>query len=91
MAKPVVMPFRAVLHEAGLVASKEVPVAHNRSGSKNHRWKGGVRVRKDGYVLIYSPGHPFASKNFVLEHRLVMEAHLGRILSSDPWLKRRKA
>jgi transcriptional regulator with AAA-type ATPase domain len=40
-----------------------------------------VRVRKDGYVLIYSPGHPFASKNFVLEHRLVMEAHLGRILS----------
>ena len=52
-------------------------------GAKNPRWKGGRRKRKDGYVLVYAPGHPFAARNFVLEHRLVMEAHLGRYLTPD--------
>lgn len=50
-------------------------------GEKNGRWKGGRRTRKDGYVMRYAPGHPYAYKNFVLEHRLVMEKHLGRFLS----------
>src|SRR3990167_6443692 len=52
----------------------------NRSGSRNSRWKGGRRKRKDGYILVYSPGHPYACKNFVLEHRLVMEQHISRHL-----------
>src|SRR3990167_9380890 len=54
----------------------------DRSGSNNSRWKGGRRIRKDGYVMQYAPGHPHASRNFMLEHRLVMEKHIGRIL--DP-------
>lgn len=52
-------------------------------GPKNSRWKGGRRIRKDGYVLAYSPGHPYACKNFVLEHRLVMERAIGRHLHPD--------
>lgn len=54
-----------------------------RSGAKNSRWKGGRRKRKDGYIVVYTPGHPHANKNYVLEHRLVMERHLGRILEPD--------
>lgn len=51
-------------------------------GSKHPRWKGGVRRRSDGYVSIYSPKHPFRSTTgTVLEHRLVMEKHLGRYLT----------
>lgn len=51
-----------------------------RAGPNNGRWQGGRRKRKDGYILVYSPGHPYANKNFVLEHRLVMERRLGRFL-----------
>lgn len=37
----------------------------------------------DGYVYIRSPSHPNRTKlGYVLEHRLVMEAHIGRLL--DP-------
>jgi hypothetical protein len=55
--------------------------AGSQSGQKNHEWKGGRRLDSDGYVLIYAPDHPCANNNgCVREHRLVMEAHLGRYL-----------
>lgn len=48
---------------------------------KNHFWKGGISYHSKGYILLLRPNHPFASKeNYVLEHRLVMEQHLGRVL-----------
>jgi hypothetical protein len=53
---------------------------YDRSGERNPRWKGGRRVRRDGYVVVYAPDHPYAYRNFVLEHRLVMEKALGRFL-----------
>ena len=53
------------------------------SGAKNPRWRGGRRKRPDGYIDCYSPGHPHADRNRVLEHRLVMERHLGRYLTPD--------
>lgn len=56
---------------------------YDRNGNKNPRWKGGRRKRKDGYILVYRPSHPFAYRNFILEHRDVMEKHLGRILNPD--------
>lgn len=59
-------------------ALKRMPF--DRCGAGNSRWKGGRRKRKDGYILVYKPGHPYANKNFVLEHRLVMEAAVGRYL-----------
>ncbi len=49
-------------------------------GNQNH-WKGGRTVTVSGYVQVFSPDHPYAdSKGYVMEHRLVMEAHLGRVL-----------
>jgi hypothetical protein len=49
-------------------------------GHRNH-WNGGRTVTPSGYVQILSPGHPYADcKGYVMEHRLVMEAHLGRVL-----------
>jgi hypothetical protein len=56
-------------------------MGYDKRGPGNPRWKGGRRMRRDGYILVYSPGHPFASKNFVLEHRIVMEKHIGRYLA----------
>ena len=51
-------------------------------GPKHKGWKGGRRIDKDGYVLIYCPDHPSANgrRKTVREHRLVMEQHLGRFL-----------
>jgi len=53
-----------------------------KSGPGHPGWKGG-RVMSKEYVLVYSPGHPHARpprRVYVLEHRLVMEAILGRYL-----------
>lgn len=62
-----------------------------KKGELSPRWKGSRKVSKrDGYVLIYSPDHPFArkmsgngGKGYVLEHRLVMEKIIGRYLYPD--------
>ncbi len=51
-----------------------------RGGELHPEWKGGRRMKGD-YVYIYCPDHPFATKSRdVAEHRLVMEAVLGRYL-----------
>lgn len=51
-----------------------------KRGEASHMWKGGRRVDKDGYVWVYSPMHPKAHWCAYLEHRLVMEASIGRYL-----------
>ena len=51
------------------------------SGDKNPNWKGGKKKDNNGYILIHSPNHPNKNvRNYVLEHRLVMEKHLRRYL-----------
>jgi len=51
-----------------------------KRGELNHMWRGGIK-RKCGYILIYSPNHPFRDKTrYVWEHRLVVEKHIGRYL-----------
>lgn len=50
-------------------------------GKLNLSWKGGRRKTEDGYILVYSPSHPFKTiNNYVREHRLVMEKKIGRYL-----------
>lgn len=53
-----------------------------RKGVDSPTWNGGTSKSK-GYVEIYSPNHPHKNKrNYVLEHRLVIEKKLGRYLES---------
>lgn len=59
---------------------------YGKRGELCVRWKGGRKVRKDGYTLVIAPpDHPYpadkhANMAYILEHRLVMEQHLGRYL-----------
>lgn len=70
--------------------SKKYNNEHKRTGSDAPGWKGGRYVEsRKGYIYIYVPNHPLAKKNgkggggYYLEHRYVMEQHLGRILTQD--------
>lgn len=50
-------------------------------GHLNPSWNGGRHYDDDGYVLVYCPHHPHATKKGrVREHRLVAEETLGRRL-----------
>ncbi len=52
-------------------------------GEKHYKFKGGTHI-KSGYRWILQNNHPYSNcKNYVLEHRLVMEKHLGRYLKSN--------
>jgi len=58
-----------------------------RAGPGHPEWQGGRQVDKHGYILVYRPDHPHARLcgrgnrgRYVAEHRLVMEAKLGRYL-----------
>jgi hypothetical protein len=47
-------------------------------------WKIEKIVSKGDYNYAVVPDHPLATKNgYVLEHRIVMENHIGRLLSSE--------
>lgn len=64
----------------GLKAS----LGRGRKGPENYFWNGGTRTDQDGYILRMCPDHPHATKDgYVREHRLVMEATLGRYLLPD--------
>lgn len=55
-----------------------------RLGAKGANWKGGRKVLKTGYIYIYAPDNPNATKSgYVFEHRLVMEEKIGRHLDSS--------
>src|ERR1700748_179800 len=48
---------------------------------KAQNWQGGTTHTWSGYKLVFMPEHPRAKgSGYVLEHRLVMEKHLGRYL-----------
>ena len=63
-----------------------------KSGPRSISWKGGrQKDNRDGYILVWVESHPSARKvtnsssggGYVLEHRLVMEKHVGRYLRPD--------
>lgn len=66
------------------LASFEIPRLPGKARPEhNYFWSGGRTTDKTGYVLARMNRHPHASRTgYVREHRLVMEAQLGRLL--DP-------
>lgn len=60
------------------------PMARRTEGPLNAAWKGGRTVDKNGYVLLWMPGHPEANRHGqVREHRIVMARKLGRPLTRE--------
>lgn len=57
--------------------------SRSNPGAANGCWRGGRKIHRKTYVLIYSPGHPSCRgrNNYVREHRLIAERILGRFLS----------
>ena len=61
-----------------------VKAKENQQGERHTCWKGGRLNHAQGYILIWKKDHPYAeSKGYVLEHRLVMEEVVGRILGPE--------
>ena len=55
--------------------------SYSSKGENNHRWKGGIKVHSDGYILVRARNHPFCNcQGYVMKHRLVMEKSIGRYL-----------
>ena len=55
-----------------------------RYGSNSPGWKGGRFFDGGRYILIWKPDHPFCNRHgHVLEHRFVMEKHIGRYLTPN--------
>ncbi|WP_052679247.1 HNH endonuclease [Paenibacillus polymyxa] len=58
-------------------------ISEKVSGENSPTWKGGFYIDNNGYRKVREIGHPRADKDgYVLEHRLVMEYLLGRLLTS---------
>lgn len=52
-----------------------------QKGEKAYCWKGGRCKTVAGYIIIKKEEHPLSNcMGYVVEHRLVMEKHLGRYL-----------
>lgn len=64
-----------------LAFKKKYP--EGRKGELASNWKGGrvMSGRQRSYMMIYKPDHPYCNpRGYVMEHRLIMEEHLGRYL-----------
>lgn len=66
-----------VVGEYGMFLRGHQPKAH---GSRHHKWNGGQRVGRNGYIEVRSPSHPRSHNGYVYAHVLVVEAALGRPL-----------
>lgn len=71
----------------GIAKTPEAEFQHRseaRRGEGTPNFKGYRRKTSKGYYVRYVPWHPCASKDgLVMEHRLVMEGLIGRVLRND--------
>jgi len=57
---------------------------NGRFGKLAANWRGGRRKIKQGYVYVFKPDHPKSTTlGYVMEHRLVAEKIIGRLLEDD--------
>lgn len=62
-------------------ANKGYKPGRHLTGAAHPNWKGGRHIDMNGYCLIRMPEHPDSySGGYILEHRYVMEQHVGRRL-----------
>lgn len=52
-------------------------------GKNNHNWNGGRITNTHGYILINVKDRPNTYRNYILEHRYIMEEHIGRFLDKN--------
>lgn len=57
-----------------------------RTGATHHRWTGGRLITNEGYVRVYK-----GRRTYDLEHRVVMEGHLGRPLRANETVHHKNA
>lgn len=62
---------------------KDIKWTNRMVGDGNPNFKDGQYVDDKGYIRVLSPDHPYKNKGYIYQHRLVMEAYLGRYL--QPW------
>lgn len=67
---------------SAMLHRRSIPIrSASQPGKKNPMYKGGVKWQ-DGYRMVLRPNHPHADRGgYVREHRLVMEAVVGRLLT----------
>lgn len=57
---------------------------HRLAGERNPNWNDRQTLSSGGYRMVWLPAHPNArGGGWVLEHRMVMSAHLGRPLTNE--------
>lgn len=69
----------------GRIHSEETKkkLSDKKIGENNHNWQGGYRIL-NGYKMLKQYEHPFRNcQDYVFEHRIVMEQHIGRYLTKD--------
>jgi len=75
---------KRVAWNKGLKGSQGANSGSFKKGEKPQNFKGGYQS-KSGYIFIYAPEHPHAMGRgkYVMEHRLVVEADIGRFLRPE--------
>ena len=73
--------------KCGVTATYAAMDPSERTYDKARAWRGGRQVRRGGYIFVTAPtDHPSiqgTQQRYIPEHRLVMEATIGRYLKSD--------
>lgn len=87
LAKEMNRSMVAIQKKAFNLGLKKDPASHFQIRSNAHRgsnsgnFKGYRRKSSKGYIVLYKPGNESATKDgLIMEHRYVMEQHIGRAL-----------